>query len=326
MTGLPLVTVGITCFNASETIERALASALAQDWPSIEVVVADDCSTDGSAEIVNRRIAGLANVRLLRHELNRGPGAARNTILQAAAGEFVAFFDDDDESMPNRISAQMRRLLAYEGETGARLVACYASGERRYPNGYTMPLQAIGSIPGEEPAGNLVADYLLFFRRVPGRFYGSGVPSCALLARTSTFAAVGGFDSTLRRVEDVDLAIRLAFADAHFIGTAEKVFVQHATDAPDKSPAANLIAAERLAEKNKAYLAGVRRYYYARHWPRLRYWHFMRDYPRMVLELVGLLLHNPIAVASHFLATGPRRLLHERAMRRRRNGSTSFAS
>ena len=140
---------------------------------------------------------------------NGGPAAARNTILDEARGTFVAFFDDDDEALPDRISEQIRVLTDYERQAGAELVACYAGGERIYANGYVKPLPAIGSQP-IVPHGEKLADYLLFFGRQPGWFYGSGTPTAALLARRSTFGAVGGFDADLRRVEDADFAIRLA--------------------------------------------------------------------------------------------------------------------
>lgn len=311
---LPIVTIGLTCFNAEDTIGRAVTSALAQDWPNIEVIIVDDFSSDDSAIAIEAAISGNRRARLVQHEQNKGPAGARNTLLQEAQGEFVVFFDDDDESLPGRVSAQVNTLIEYEAQSGATLVACYAGGVRQYPNGYVKELPAIGSCGKNVPNGPGLADYLLFYRRRPEWFYGSGVPTCALMARASTFAAVGGFDADLRRVEDVDFAIRLALIGGHFIGTRESLFVQYATDAVDKSPEKNLEAEQRLAEKNKAYLRSIGRYYYALHWPKLRYWHFKRRYGRFVLELLGLLLRNPIAVSMHLLVTGPRRIGHERRM------------
>lgn len=313
----PMVTVGLTCFNAELTIRRAVASALKQDWSNIEVIIVDDCSTDGSIAAVNKAIAGDSRARMVRHDHNRGPGASRNTIIREAQGEFIVFFDDDDESKKNRVSAQLWLLLDYEANSGSTLLACYASGVRRYTNGYVKQLPAIGSRGKEMPKGNGLADYLLLYRKRTEWFYGSGVPTCALMARASTFEAAGGFDSELRRVEDVDFAIRLALIGGHFIGTTERLFVQYATTAVDKSPEKNLEAEQRLAEKNKAYLVSIDRYYYALHWPKLRYWHFKRCYGQFVLELLRLIIRNPVEVSSHLLLVGPRRLMHERLMRRK---------
>jgi glycosyltransferase involved in cell wall biosynthesis len=309
------VTIAIACFNAETTIGRAIASALAQDWTPCEVLVVDDCSADGSVAAVNAAITGSDRLRLVRHERNRGAGEARNTLLANAKGEFVAFFDDDDESRADRISLQLERIIHYEAEHGARHVACFSSGERLYGNGYRKTIDAIGSKP-TEPHGEAVADYLLYFRRLPTFFYGAGVPTNALMARRSTFLEIGGFDASLRRVEDVDFAVRLALAGGHFVGIPERVLLQHATEGTEKSPLRNLEAEQVLVDKYRDYLVSKRRYYYARHWPLLRFWHFTGNYPRLALELLGLLLRNPVAVLGHILTTGPARLFHERRMRK----------
>ena len=311
-----LVTIGVTCFDARDTILRALKSASAQDWPAIEIVVVDDCSKDGSAEIVRDFIASDARARLIQHRENLGFAAALNTVLAHARGEFVALFDDDDESLPNRVREQVRVLSQYETITGSHLVACYASGEQRYPNGYRVDSPAIG-MRGPVPKGPAVAEYLLVFKRQPGWFYGAGTPACALLARRTTFEAMGGFDPNLRRRQDVDFAVRLALRGGHFIGTTERLYIRHMTGGAEKSAEAILAAWSALAEKHRAYLQGICRYDYALRWPRLRYWHFKRRYARFALEFLRLLLRNPVEATRHILATGPARLVHEHKMRKR---------
>jgi glycosyltransferase involved in cell wall biosynthesis len=288
---------------------------LAQDWPNFEMVIIDDFSADNSVDMVMRAIAKTARARLIRHSRNVGTAAARNTILSEAKGEFIAFFDDDDESLSTRVSRQIKTLLEYEDRTGVELVACYASGIRRYPNGYTLGLPAIGSRGGETPRGAAIADYLLINRRRPAWFYGSGTPACALMARRSTFASVGDFDPELRRVEDADFAIRLALMGGHFIGTDQIQFVQHATSSPDKSPAQNLEAEQRLVLKHRSYLESIDRFEYAKRWPMLRHYHFSRRYDLFLLTFLSLLARHPLAASHHLLSTGPRRLCHERRMR-----------
>jgi glycosyltransferase involved in cell wall biosynthesis len=316
----PLVTIGITCFNAADTILRAVESALSQDWPNIEVVVVDDCSTDGSAEVIMAAIATEPRAKFIRHSCNLGPGAARNTILSEARGEYLSYFDDDDESLPSRITGQVRTLAAHEELVGGALIACYATGIRRYPNGYTMELPAIGSRGAQIPRGADVADYLLTYRRRPDWFYGSGTPACSLLARRSTFSAAGGFDSGLRRSEDADFAIRLALMGGHFVGTHQTLYVQYSTSAADKSPERNLEAQRFLAYKHRAYLDSIARFEYAKRWPKLRYWHFSRRYVRFFLEFAGLWVRYPFSVTRHILNTGPRRLFHERRIGRASKG------
>lgn len=310
-----LITIGITCYNAESTISRAIASALAQEWPDAEIVIVDDCSTDASVQAVQDAIKGHANARLIVHETNTGPAGARQTILDNAKGDFLAFFDDDDESLPARIRTQHDRIVSYEKETGAKLVACYASGRRVYPNGYELALPAIGS-QGQPPVGEEIAACQLFYGRKPEVFYGAGTPTCALMARKSTYLAAGGFDPAFRRVEDVDFAISLGLAGGHFIGCPENLFTQHATEGGDKAPEKNMRAEVQLAEKYKDYLKSVGRYEYARRWPLIRYYHFTGEHGKMLRELLALFLRAPVKVTRHFCTTAPRRFLHERKMRK----------
>ncbi len=313
----PLVTIGITCFNAQDTIRRALHSALEQDWPLKEIVVVDDCSRDASTHIIKEIVRSNGIVRLIEHTDNSGPATARNTVLKHANGEFVAFFDDDDESLPERISHQIARLVQYEQLTGAELVACYAAGIRRYPNGYSLALPAIGSADGAVPNGPELANYLLFYEKRSDWRYGSGTPTCALLARRRTFDYFGGFDTSFRRVEDADFAIRLALAGGHFVGSKIPLFFQYSTDAPDKSPERNFESERALAIKHRIYLESIGRYYYAVNWPELRFRHFKKQYLRFVYCFVKIFARHPLKASAQIMQNGPRRLIHEFKMRRR---------
>ncbi|MBK6896694.1 MAG: glycosyltransferase [Alphaproteobacteria bacterium] len=311
---LPLITIGITAYCAQESIGRALRSALAQDWANTEILIVDDCSTDDTAKVIREAIADAKKARLIVHEKNKGAAGARHTILQEAKGDFIVFFDDDDESLPHRLSRQYERIVSYEQETGADLVLCYASGERLYPNGYRKILDAIGSC-GKVPQGVEMADRILFYGGDKECFYGSGTPTCSLMARREVFDKAGGFDEHFRRVEDLDFAVRSALIGAHFIGCPEKLFVQYATQSSDKSADKNLQAEMQLAEKHRAYLESKDRYVYAREWPKIRASHFKKDYRTFFMTLVPLLLKHPIAVTRHLFKTGPARFFHERKMK-----------
>jgi glycosyltransferase involved in cell wall biosynthesis len=310
----PLITVGITCYNADETVARAVHSARAQDWPNLEILVVDDCSDDRSAEIVDAIVAEDVRLRLIRHETNRGPGAARQTVLNEANGEYLAFFDDDDESAPDRIRLQYGRLASYGKDTGP-MAACYASGVRVYDSGYRLEVGAIGSTH-RVPAGHEVVDYLLFNGRVPGVFYGAGTPACALMARTETMRAAGGFDPAFRRVEDVDFAVRLGLLGGHFIGCPEPLYTQYATRAPDKSARRNYDAEIQLLEKHRHYLEKRNRYDFARNWFTVRYYHFNRQRGRMIVALMRGFLRNPLLVLRQLITTVPARAAHERRVAR----------
>ena len=312
-TSPPLITIGLSCYNAAGIIQRAIVSALAQDWPRLELLIVDDCSTDGSVAEIEEVIVNAPHAHLLRHSHNGGPASARNTILAGAQGGFVVFFDDDDESEPDRVRVQYETLRDYESLHGVALVACYASGARCYPNGYELQIDAIGSQP-EIPKGEVVLDYLLFNGRKKGVFYGAGTPTCALMARRSTFMAVDGFDNNLCRVEDVDFAVRLAWAGGHFIGCPEPLYLQHATIAADKTPQKNLEAELHMVEKHSDYLKRKGRYRYAREWFKIRFYHFSGQHLRFLAALSLFLIRYPFSGLKHLLRSAPSRLQHEKKM------------
>lgn len=309
-----LVTIGITCFNAENTIERAVQSALAQDWRNIEVIVVDDMSTDGSVKIVESLAEQEARLRFIKHNSNGGPAASRNTIVNEAEGEYIAYFDDDDVSYKWRIREQLKQLKYFEQKYQCQYVVCIASGKRRYPNGYVKEMPAIGSIDAPFIESGIVANYLLTHNKVDGFFYGSGTPACAFFARKSTIEWVGGFDEKLRRVEDADFAIRHDLKGGVFTGTKRIAFEQFATDAPDKSPQKNLESELKMVIKNRSFLAQNGMEYYGLNWPRLRYYHFSKKYFKLAFCFLGIFLRYPIRSLSHIMETGLSRLRHERAV------------
>jgi succinoglycan biosynthesis protein ExoO len=108
----PDVTVLIAAYNAEDTIARAIESALAQRGVSVEVVVADDCSSDRTVEIARCFPEHL--VRVVELEENHGPGGARNAGLAVASGRWVAVLDADDTIRPQRLARMIRRAEASE--------------------------------------------------------------------------------------------------------------------------------------------------------------------------------------------------------------------
>jgi len=94
------VSVVVPLFNGAKTIQRALDSVLEQG-DGIEIIVIDDCSTDGGPDMVDCRSDGAT--RLVRMEKNGGPAAARNRGIAEAAGDWIGLLDADDVWMPGRL-------------------------------------------------------------------------------------------------------------------------------------------------------------------------------------------------------------------------------
>jgi glycosyltransferase involved in cell wall biosynthesis len=128
MTGKPpanhLVSVIIPVFNAVRTIEATLASALRQTYPSLEVIVVDDGSSDGTAAIVEAKSLTDPRIRLIRQR-NAGVAAARNYGLAMAAGDLIAPLDADDLWHRDKIARQVRRFDQAGGHTG--VVYCWST-------------------------------------------------------------------------------------------------------------------------------------------------------------------------------------------------------
>ncbi|MDP2073513.1 glycosyltransferase [Hydrogenophaga sp.] len=107
----PLVTVLITSFNSAERICAAVESLQKQSWQSIELIIIDDGSTDGSCTRVKELASHDARVRPVFLERNIGTYAAKHIGLQHATGEFVTCHDSDDWSHPQKIERQVRPLI-----------------------------------------------------------------------------------------------------------------------------------------------------------------------------------------------------------------------
>ena len=106
----PLVSVMIGAYNAAPYLGEAIESALGQDYEPIELIVVDDGSTDGTADVAR----GYARVNVIQ-QANGGNGAARNRAVENASGELYAFLDADDRFTPGKLRLQKAALDADPG-------------------------------------------------------------------------------------------------------------------------------------------------------------------------------------------------------------------
>jgi glycosyltransferase involved in cell wall biosynthesis len=113
------VTIGIPVFQSEAFIRRSLESALAQTYDSVEILIVDDGSRDGTMDIVrdikDTHLRG-KDIRICRHQSNQGVAASRNDMIDAAGGEYLYFMDSDDEIVPETIELMMRQARQYDAE------------------------------------------------------------------------------------------------------------------------------------------------------------------------------------------------------------------
>nr|WP_281497554.1 glycosyltransferase family A protein [Ornithinimicrobium sp. F0845] len=114
------------CYRPDEGLLTSLASISAQTWGELEIVVVDDASGPGYAEIFERALATEDRARLLRLDRNGGSYLARNAALAQARGELITVQDADDWSHPRRIEHQARALLDDPAAPASRSLAVRA--------------------------------------------------------------------------------------------------------------------------------------------------------------------------------------------------------
>jgi teichuronic acid biosynthesis glycosyltransferase TuaG len=117
MTTRTLVSIVTPAYNATRFIGETIRSVLAQTHGNWEMIVVDDCSSDGTCALVEQFVRQDARVRLVRQKSNAGPSAARDTALQAASGRYIAFLDSDDLWLSNKLENQLR----FMNEVGAAI-------------------------------------------------------------------------------------------------------------------------------------------------------------------------------------------------------------
>lgn len=180
--GITTVSVVIPCYNATLFVAAAIASVKSQTALPSEIIVVDDGSTDGSAEVA-ASIPGVTVVRIA----NSGPSAARNAGVQAASADVIVFLDADDLLHPNCIASRLELL-----ETSPMVVGAY-----RLVN----------------TDGELISEDRNLYRSstitVADALERMACPTVGLTIRRKAFLEIAGFDESLRIGEDSDLLLRM---------------------------------------------------------------------------------------------------------------------
>lgn len=110
----PLVSIIIPCYNASSYIKRCLESIVIQTYKNIEVLLIDDCGTDGTFNIVDNCLShykGEIPFKVIRHEHNMGVSCARNTGIKESKGDYLFFLDSDDSITEDCIATLLKPIL-----------------------------------------------------------------------------------------------------------------------------------------------------------------------------------------------------------------------
>ena len=266
------VSVVIPAWNVQDWISETIASVAAQTYPKqqLEIVVVDDGSSDDTASSAHSalRHSGVRHL-LLRHAASTGPSAARNRGWRAASGDWIQFLDADDLLEPEKIALQM----SVADESGDDVAVLYskwgrvAAGrkERLDDREVVEPVLESDTVASLLDARN--------FLQVGSQ-----------LNRRTWLEKVGGFDESLRLVEDVELALRVAMAGGVFRHVSSQSPVCWYRQRPGSASRRNDLEFVRACVRNSRIVE--------EHW---------RAEGRLTLKRVNVLVSN-YASAARFLA------------------------
>ena len=190
------ISVIIPAYNSGEYLRRSVSSVLAQTRPEDEIIVVDDGSSDDTDEVAKDFGEKIRYI----HQDNAGPGVARNTGIQAATGNWIAFLDADDEWLPGHLQAQSELLARHPDlawSTGNYLT-CLCDEDRRGPK--VSPAKAKALLNGKD----FFDDYFVALR--------AGVWGCTntMIIQREVLLAAGLFRPGWQIAEDLDLWWRIA--------------------------------------------------------------------------------------------------------------------
>ena len=243
MTDLPLISVVVPVYRVEKYLDHCIQSIAAQTYPNLEILLVDDGSTDGSGEICDRWAARDSRIRVI-HKQNAGAGAARNTALDAAAGELIAFVDSDDYLQPNmyahlyslmkdgvdiaecEIGITETDELSMDDGTGAEILVCdteealrlHIQDEifRQTPPNKLYRRACVGDI--RFPEGNLIDDEF-FTYRVRGNARKLAHSSACMYAYRQQPGSAMHKPYSLRRLQGLDAKLqRLSYFEERFPG------------------------------------------------------------------------------------------------------------
>ncbi len=184
----PKVSVVIVTYNRPQFISRAIQSALNQTYQDFEIIVVDNGMEQPAENIV--KSFNDKRIRYIQNNKNTGCSGGKNIGIKNARGEFIAFLDDDDIWLPEKLEIQMKKFKNAPKDAGF----CFAA--------------VIDILDNQEKAGGAPNAMANYYERALKKF--NGFLACTLVIKRSVFNQVGVFDEKLPSHTDIDLVIRIA--------------------------------------------------------------------------------------------------------------------
>lgn len=208
----PLVSVVMPTYNHARFVEASIGSVLSQEGTNLELIICDDGSTDGTAEIVARQHD--PRIRFEPSTVNRGACLTLNSMIARARGEFIAVINSDDVwSRPDKLALQLAQF-----QSNPHLGACFGRAAFIDAEGIRMAPQAVPFGAAFDQANRSQGHWLrdLFFK-------GNALCHPTVLIRRQCYERLGTYDNRLRQLPDLDMWVRLV--KAYPIHVCEDVLV-----------------------------------------------------------------------------------------------------
>lgn len=228
------VSVIIPTYKRSDTLSRAIKSAAEQTYKDIEILVVDDNEPgDEYSQAVVELIKSLnyENLFLVTQDRHINGAAARNAGIRRAVGEYIAFLDDDDLWMPDKIELQVDELSKLDESYGG-----VSTRKIYYLNGQQDHISEIWE-------ANARQNFDIMSKRL-------NVSTCTLLLRHSCLDKAGYFDEKLKRHQEVQLL-------SYFTSIYKVGFIDHILTIIDCSDTGNRPTATRLLELKNDYFKSI---------------------------------------------------------------------
>jgi len=206
----PLISAVIPMYNRKNTIDCCLNSVLNQSYQNLEVILVDDCSTDGTIEHIHNTYMD-KRIRVIQLKKNGGAQRARNEGIKNATGEWIAFLDSDDEWLPQKIEDQVKILEENNFNPYLVIHSDALAFDHKKNTKYEF------GISGFEGKKEDVYKRLL---KTPGPMFQG------ILTSKKTLEQIGYLDENVVNFQEWDTAIRLAKI-CDFIFIKEPTFIYH---------------------------------------------------------------------------------------------------
>ncbi len=192
------MTALVVCYNHARFVRQALDSVLAQNYPNLQLIIADDCSRDESVSIIRDWLAVSGIEALfLPHDRNVGLCRTLNEMLGHARGKYISSLATDDAWREGKLRTQVLQMESFPEEVGV----LYSDAELMDESGQTLSGRFIQKYRRfEVPPTGWVFDELI---------RGNFIPAMSALVRRRCFDEVGGYDESLY-IEDWDMWLRIA--------------------------------------------------------------------------------------------------------------------